>query len=62
MKIYKSKDFEEEEKLGIGKENQLSVALPKWMKDKIRNESQDNKQSMSRYVINLFKNQWKEKE
>lgn len=60
MRIYKSKDFQEGEKLGIEKENQLSVALPFWMKEKIRNESQENKQSMSRYVINLLKNQWEE--
>jgi len=62
MTIYKSKDYAEGEKLSYASSDgrQLSVALPFWMKEKIRNEAQENKQSISRYVINLLKKEWEE--
>lgn len=62
MKRYKSKDYAEGEKLSYkGKKGcQLSCHLPKWMKDKIREKSQESEMSISRYVINLLKKEWRQ--
>ncbi len=62
MTIYRSRNYQEGEKLSYAsiEGSQLSCALPKWMKEKLRNKAQENKQSISRYVINLLKKEWGE--
>jgi len=57
---FKSEHYAEGEKLTYAsmQGNQLSVALPAWMKQKVREEAKAREISISRYVIDMLKKEW----
>mgnify|MGYP002632914855 CR=1 FL=1 len=59
---FKSEHYAEGEKLTYAsmQGNQLSVALPAWMKQKVRDEANAREISISRYVIDMLKKEWEE--
>ncbi len=57
---FKSPHYAEGEKLTWASKNgnQLSVALPAWMKQRLREISEAEEISISRYVIDVLKDEW----